>query len=156
MPHLGPLRRELDPCLYEPASSRVSCCVGCALMSRFPWSPITVERLLSLRAQGLRLSRIAAELGTTTYTVEHKLRRLRNQKPAQATAARRSLKLLDLRPHHCRWIVGGSGEGALFCGKPKVGSSPYCIEHTQRAWQRLDVKAPARPTARRFQAARRR
>jgi len=125
-------------------------------MSRFPWSPVTVERLLSLRAQGLRLSRIAAELGTTTYTVEHKLRRLRNQKPAQATAARRPLKLLDLRPHHCRWIVVGSGEGALFCGKPKVGSSPYCVEHTQRVWQRLEVKAPARPTARRFQAARRR
>ena len=125
-------------------------------MSRFPWSPVTVERLLSLRAQGLRLSRIAAELGTTTYTVEHKLRRLRNQKPAPATAARRPLKLLDLRPHHCRWIVVGSGEGALFCGKPKVGSSPYCVEHTQQAWQRLEGKAPARPTARRFQAARRR
>jgi hypothetical protein len=134
----------------------VLCCVGRALMSRFPWSPVTVERLLSLRVQGLRLSRIAAELGTTTYTVEHKLRRLRNQKPAQATTARRPLKLLDLRPHHCRWIVVGSGEGALFCGKPKVGSSPYCVEHTQRAWQRLEVKAPARPTARRFQAARRR
>ena len=114
-------------------------------MSRFPWSPVTVEQLLSLRAQGLRLSRIAAELGTTTYTVEHKLRRLRNQKPAQATAARRPLTLFDLRPHHCRWIVVGSSEGALFCGKPKVGSSPYCIEHTQRAWQRLKREAPTHP-----------
>ena len=83
--------------------------------------------------------------------------RLRSQKPARATAAvRRPLKLFDLRPHHCRWIVFGSGEGALFCGKPKVGTSPYCVEHTQQAWQRLEVKAPARPTARRFQAARRR
>jgi len=123
-------------------------------MSRFPWSPVTVERLLSLRAQGLRLSRIAAELGTTTYTVEHKLRRLRNQRSAQATVARHPLTLFDLRPHHCRWIVVGSGEGALFCGKPRVGTSPYCAEHTQRAWQRLEVKAPARPTARRVQAAR--
>ncbi len=126
-------------------------------MSRFSWSPATVERLLILRAQGLMLSRIAAELGTTPYAIEHKLRRLRNQRHAPATAAvRRPLKLLDLRPHHCRWIVVGSGEGALFCGKPKVGTSPYCVEHTQRAWQRLEVKAPARPTARRFQAARRR
>src|SRR3954449_2063045 len=98
-------------------------------MSRFPWSPVTVERLLILRAQGLRLSSIAAELGTTTYAIEHKLRRLRNQKPAQTPAAR-PLKLFDLRPHHCRWIVLGSGEGAEFCGKPRVGSSPYCIEHT--------------------------
>ena len=126
-------------------------------MSPFPWSPGTVERLLILRAQGLKLSSIAADLGTTRSAIEHKLRRLRSQKPARATAAvRRPLKLFDLRPHHCRWIVFGSGEGALFCGKPKVGTSPYCVEHTQRAWQRLDVKAPARPTARRFQAARRR
>jgi hypothetical protein len=126
-------------------------------MSPFPWSPGTVERLLILRAQGLKLSSIAADLGTTRAAIEHKLRRLRSQKPARATAAvRRPLKLFDLRPHHCRWIVFGSGEGALFCGKPKVGTSPYCVEHTQQAWQRLEVKAPARPTARRFQAARRR
>jgi hypothetical protein len=79
-------------------------------MSRFPWTPFTVERLLILRAQGLMLSRIAAELGTTPHAIEHKLRRLRNQRSAQATAARRPLKLFDLRPHHCRWIVVGSGE----------------------------------------------
>ena len=126
-------------------------------MSPFPWSPVTVERLLILRAQGLKLSSIAADLGTTRAAIEHKLRRLRSQKPARATAAvRRPLKLFDLRPHHCRWIVFGSGEEALFCGKPRVGTSPYCVEHTQRAWQRLEVKAPARPAARRFQAARRR
>src|SRR5215210_83310 len=125
-------------------------------MSRFPWTPFTVERLRILRAQGLMLSRIAAELGTTPHAIEHKLRRLRSQKPAQATAVRRPLKLFDLRPHHCRWIVFGSGEGALFCGKPKVGTSPYCVEHTQQAWQRLEVKAPARPTARRSSLIRRR
>ena len=125
-------------------------------MSQFPWSPGTVERLLILRAQGLKLSRIAADLGTTRTAIEHKLRRLRSQKPVQAPAARRPLTLFDLRPHHCRWIVSGSGAEALYCGKPRVGTSPYCVEHTQRAWQRLDVKAPARPAARRFQAARRR
>ena len=126
-------------------------------MSPFPWSPVTVERLLILRAQGLKLSNIAADLGTTRSAIEHKLRRLRSQKPAQAPAAvRRPIKLFDLRPHHCRWIVFGSGAEALFCGKPKVGTSPYCVEHTQQAWQRLEVKAPTRPTARRFQATRRR
>ena len=125
-------------------------------MSRFPWSPVTVERLLILRAQGLRLTKIAAELGTTSSAIEHKLRRLRSQKPAKVPAARRPLTLFDLRPHHCRWIVSGSGAEALFCGKPKVGASPYCVEHTQRAWQRLTPGVQARPTARRFQAARRR
>ena len=120
-------------------------------MSRFSWSPATVERLLILRAQGLRLSRIAAELGTTPSAIEHKLRRLRGQKPTQAPqapAARRllPLTLFDLRPRHCRWIVFGSGTGALFCGKPKVGTSPYCFEHTQQAWQRPKIAAQAIPT----------
>jgi hypothetical protein len=100
-----------------------------------PGRPQTPGSADNQRKCGLMLSRIAAELGTTTYTVEHKLRRLRSQRPAQATAARCPLKLFDLRPQHCRWIVVGSGEGALFCGKPKVGTSPYCAEHTQQAWQ---------------------
>src|SRR3712207_2426992 len=98
-------------------------------MARLLWSPVTVERLLILRAQGLRLSSIAAELGTTPSAIEHKLRRLRSQRPAQAPAARRPLKLFDLRPHHCRWIVFGSGEGVVFCGKPRLVPSPYCVEH---------------------------
>jgi len=45
-------------------------------MSQFAWSPVTVERLLILRAQGHKLSSIAAELGTTSSAIEHKLRRL--------------------------------------------------------------------------------
>src|SRR5215212_11610180 len=57
-------------------------------MSPFPWSPGMVERLLILRAQGLKLSSIAADLGTTRSAIEHKLRRLRSQKPARAPAAR--------------------------------------------------------------------
>src|SRR3954466_15614261 len=125
-------------------------------MSRFAWSPVTVERLLILRAQGLRLSKIAAELGTTSSAIEHKLRRLRSQKPAEVLAARRPLTLFDLRPRHCRWIVSGSGAEALFCGKPRVGTSPYCVEHTQRAWQRSNRETPARPTARRSYLVRRR
>jgi hypothetical protein len=159
-------------------------------MFRFAWCPVTVERLLTLRAQGLRLSSIAAELGTTSSAIEHKLRRLRSQKPAQAPAARDPLiprsrtsdplvwgvaprkrndnpetmirsglhepgiTLFDLRPHDCRWIVSGSGAAALYCGKPRVGTSPYCVEHTQRAWQRLTPEAPARPMARRSHPAR--
>src|SRR3712207_6470156 len=115
-------------------------------MARFAWSPVTVERLLILRAQGLKLSSIAVELGTTFSAIEHKLRRLRSQKPAQAPAARGPLipssrtsdplvrvvvapsgrndnpdkmmrlglnepgiTLFNLRPHHCRWIVSGTG-----------------------------------------------
>ena len=160
-------------------------------MSRFPWSPVTVERLLILRAQGLKLSRIADELGTTSSTIEHKLRRLRSQNPSQGPAARGPLipssrnsdplvggvaptehnentdkmmrsglnepriTLFALRPHHCRWIVSGSGAGALYCGKPKAGTSPYCVEHTERAWQRLTTEAPARWTARRSHLVRR-
>jgi hypothetical protein len=125
-------------------------------MSSFSWTPFTVERLLILRAQGLMHSSIAAELGTTPSTIEHKLRRLRSQKPAQPTAVRRPVKLFDLRPHHCRWIVLGTGAGALFCGKPKVGTSPYCFEHTQQAWQKPKIGTPTIPTVIRLPAARRR
>ena len=85
---------------------------------------------------------------------EHKLRRPRNQEPAQAAVARPQVKLFDLRSHHCRWIVLGSGEGAVFCGKPRLGGSPYCLEHTQRAWQRLTPQSAS--SARRIHAARRR
>src|SRR3954469_739331 len=122
-------------------------------MSRFAWTSFTVERLLSLRAQGFLLSRIATDLGTTPYAIEHKLRRLRGHKPPQAPAAH-PLKLLDLRAHHCRWIVLGSGEGAVFCGEPRLGGSPYCVEHTQRAWQRPTPESTS--SARRIHAARRR
>ena len=89
-------------------------------------------------------------------STEHKLRRLRNQEPAQAAVARPQVKLFDLRPHHCRWIVLGSGAGALFCGKPKVGTSPYCFEHTQQAWQKPKIEVQAIPTVIRLPAARRR
>ena len=89
-------------------------------------------------------------------STEHKLRRLRNQEPAQAAVARPQVKLFDLRPHHCRWIVLGSGAGALFCGKPKVGTSPYCFEHTQQAWQKPKIEVQAIPTVMRVPAARRR
>ena len=89
-------------------------------------------------------------------STEHKLRRLRNQEPAQAAVARPQVKLFDLRPHHCRWIVLGSGAGALFCGKPKVGTSPYCVEHTQQAWQKPKIEVQAIPTVMRLPAARRR
>jgi hypothetical protein len=40
-------------------------------MSSFSWTPFTVERLPILRAQGLMLSKIAADLGTTIYAIGH-------------------------------------------------------------------------------------
>ncbi len=116
--------------------------------------PFPIASVEVRRARDADRALRAAELGTTPYAIEHKLRRLRNQRPARAPAAVcRPLKLFDLRPHHCRWIVFGSGEGALFCGKPKAGTSPYCVEHTQRAWQRPNRKVPVHPTARRSHAA---
>ena len=70
--------------LARPPGARLrhSVRLGRAYMSSFSWTPFTIERLLILRAQGLMHSSIAAELGTTPSTIEHKLRRLRSQKPA--------------------------------------------------------------------------
>ena len=115
-------------------------------MSSFSWTPFTVERLLILRAQGLMHSSIAAELGTTLSAIEHKLRRLRSQKPTQPTAVRASSgqAFQSSSPSlslDCVW----ERREALFCGKPKVGTSPYCFEHTQQAWQKPKSRDPNNP-----------
>ena len=96
-------------------------------MSSFSWTPFTVERLLILRAQGLMLSSIAAELGTTPSAIEHKLRRLRNQKSAQATAVtavRRPVKLFDLRPVTAAGLSLGAAQGRCFAASRRWARHP--------------------------------
>jgi GcrA cell cycle regulator len=42
--------------------------------------------------------------------------------------------LLQLQPHHCRWVMGEAAE-LMFCGLPKYEDRPYCRMHAQRAYQ---------------------
>jgi hypothetical protein len=44
------------------------------------------------------------------------------------------VEIMDLKDHHCRWIVGKDGLGlATYCGERKVTGSSYCLEHTNRS-----------------------
>lgn len=52
--------------------------------------------------------------------------------------------LLDLEPHHCRWVVGEPAE-MRFCGCQKVPGLPYCSGHAARAF-----RAPTMPGDRVF------
>src|SRR3954462_5764166 len=107
-------------------------------MSRFPWSPVTVERLLILRAEGLKLSSIAAELGTTTYAIEHKLRRLRGQKPAQASQV---MARFAWSPVKVERGVSLHAQGLRLSRiATELGATTYAIEHKRR---RLRGQKPA-------------
>src|SRR5215475_86814 len=42
------------------------------------------------------------------------------------------VSLMDLEPHHCRFIVGSSNDGlALYCGHQKVWGTSYCGHHAK-------------------------
>lgn len=46
--------------------------------------------------------------------------------------------LLDLEPHHCRFIPGEPSAG--FCGAPKAPGLSYCAHHAQRCWMPLQAR----------------
>lgn len=57
--------------------------------------------------------------------------------------------LLDLEPHHCRWLLG---QASMFCGCKAAAGTPYCADHAARAYQpgsalRPALKVPARTPA---------
>ena len=58
--------------------------------------------------------------------------------------------ILKLRASSCRWPLGDMREpAARFCGEPKIaGSSPYCAEHTKRAFAGSAKPRPPSPGAR--------
>lgn len=41
-------------------------------------------------------------------------------------------KLIELKPHHCRWPIG-EGSSLLFCGARRLPKLPYCELHCRRA-----------------------
>jgi GcrA cell cycle regulator len=53
--------------------------------------------------------------------------------------AAKAIALIDLKSHHCRWPVGGSGGATLFCGGHAEAGYPYCPAHCRMAYQRWGV-----------------
>ena len=52
-----------------------------------------------------------------------------------------SFRLLDLRHNSCRWPGPEDRPPYSFCGRPKMGESSYCEDHTRRS-----LSGPARGT----------
>ena len=46
-----------------------------------------------------------------------------------------AVSLVDLEPHHCRWVHGDSRGKHAYCGKPKVLGLSYCEGHAARAYR---------------------
>src|SRR5215469_13416395 len=44
------------------------------------------------------------------------------------------MQLEELEDRNCRWPYD-TPEGPRFCGQPRVGHSPYCLGHAQRAYR---------------------
>jgi hypothetical protein len=61
--------------------------------------------------------------------------------PPRDPNERGTVALLDLEPHHCRYIPG---DDRLFCGAPKVLGTSYCEVHIKRCL-RPDVPRAQRP-----------
>ena len=45
-----------------------------------------------------------------------------------------AVTLHELRDHHCRWPVKGSGAGMLYCGADPFDRMPYCGGHCRIAY----------------------
>lgn len=68
-----------------------------------------------------------------------------------ATAGQHPVRLPNLKPHHCRAILGDVGVdgAALYCGDPKAEGSSYCPHHKGLFVQPLKERLrqwPSRPT----------
>lgn len=44
------------------------------------------------------------------------------------------LGIMDLKPHHCRWIAGDPLNVHGYCGKTAIDGSSYCSEHHARVY----------------------
>ena len=56
------------------------------------------------------------------------------------------LRLSDLRERSCRWPLGAFTDPPLrFCGDTTAGTSPYCSDHTKRAFSGVKSRPPPLP-----------
>lgn len=55
---------------------------------------------------------------------------------AASTAFGKTVGLLELAEHHCRWIINDPSDGALYCAAGKLAGAPYCVGHCAVAYRR--------------------
>ena len=129
-------------------------------MSAEPWTKAEVEKLRTLRAQGMGYAEIAENVGRTEHACVAKADRIGMRvhspvRPAKSTKAslqyddillavpegRSVVRLEDLTPTSCRWPFGDPKSDQFgFCGCEVVEGRPYCAEHAQRAYAPLPMK----------------
>ena len=109
-----------------------------------------IQRIRELRRGGLRLCKIAAELGVSSSVVRGILRRYGLESPipaigraieistADEPAAVIEIRAVTARERHyfglgggCRYMHGEPVE-MRFCGQERVKGRPYCEVHTGR------------------------
>ena len=128
------------------------------------WTDDRVELLTKLWTEGKTAAEIAKELGGVTRNAvigkAHRLK-LSNRvspiqqnkktvqkkkksvpqiksapKPSKEKAVKKNLDLIDLGPRQCRWPSGDPQDKDFgFCGEMTVAGLPYCLEHSQIAYQ---------------------
>lgn len=54
----------------------------------------------------------------------------------QASDVPRVFSVIDLEPHHCRWIAGDPKQpGWGYCGEHRIPGQSWCQHHAERAFQ---------------------
>ena len=126
-------------------------------------SAAELEALKTLLIAGLSRSEIGARLGlrrSVVCALVHRLKRdgvaLRRSRPGPKPSpsitppkpvptiafepiAATAAPLHELADTACRWPVGGTGIGTLFCGAGRDGHPSYCRQHAARS---VVVEAP--------------
>ena len=102
------------------------------------WTDDVVARLTDLWNAGKSASEISKALGEgiTRNAVIGKAHRLGLKARPSPIVRDQGATILTLNDRMCKWPVGHPGEaGFHFCGKKAQGGMPYCVDHSQQAYQ---------------------
>lgn len=61
--------------------------------------------------------------------------------PPDDAVPEHAVSLIDLEPHHCRWVHGDTKGHHGYCGKPKVPGLSYCDGHAAKAYRAPATKS---------------
>lgn len=108
----------------------------------FDWTDKAIGEACAMRAEGKSWSEIARHLGggVSRAAVIAKMLRVEGRMPTwtppppPAPPVPLHIAVMDLKPHHCRFIPGEPSSGA--CGHPRKAGRPYCEYHCGIAYRK--------------------
>jgi hypothetical protein len=111
-----------------------------------------IKEIMELKAKGLSMAKIAQELNVTKGVIAGLLFRSKNDpvKRVRPPAVKKISvsgsvssdihhSIIDLKPHHCRFIKNDDTSKPIYCCKPVVARS-YCAEHMKLCYYSLTKK----------------